>query len=368
MTTRMRFKTFAVALALCVLASAAFQSAAGQQPPQPLTRHTAQLRRSFIEAFGRDFKLVQDEVARRSTWHGGGQFWLVHAKPKRSGHFQLKYKYRYVDTVNPTDPLYEFVEHEMPIWVGERGCRRRVQDRNYTDVCLGDTVILPFVLGNYTGHTFSLTSREFQPESDSHNKSSRLEMAARAESDKKLYAEPVVNPAAEYLKYVGSIAHYSPHRAPGFTMSFHATFEALKPGSFNLSLGARVANDLPLGLTGGGGGGGVPVIVVEREAPVTMLASGEYVNSYSGRFSSGTGNGYLTTPVIMQPGDRITLQFHSYGARGFRRETKAEADPKVAVKQVAPVIRMLPFYVNPEDGFNQLIVDYLPVKNPAKAP
>ena len=114
--------------------------------------------------------------------------------------------------------------------------------------------------------------------------------------------------------------------------------------------------------------GGVPVIVVERGAPVTMLASGEYVNSYSGRFSSGTGNGYLTTPVIMQPGDRITLQFHAYSVRGFKSEATAGADPEVAVKQVAPVIRMPPFYVNPEDGFNQLIVDYLPAKNPAKAP
>jgi hypothetical protein len=344
-----------------------FQSSAGQKKPSPPkpTRDTSELRRLFVEAFGEDFELVRDEVARRSTWHGGGQFWLAHAKPKRSGHFKLKYKYRYVDRVRPKDPLYEWVEHEIPVWVGPRGCRRRVQDRNYADVCLGDTVIVPVVLDNFNGHTFSLTGRELQPPSEPLAESLRMEMAARAEADKKLNTEPVANPAGEFLKYVGSSAHYSPHRAPGFTMSFYATFEAVKPGSFNLSVGARVTEDLPLGV---GRSGGVPVIIVKEGTPLTLLASGEYVNSYGGGFSSGTGNGYLTTPLIMQPGDRITLEFHGYSVRGFRSEERTESDPEVAVKKVAPVISMSPFYVNPEESFNQLVVEHLPVRNPPKAP
>ncbi|HEU4597595.1 MAG TPA: hypothetical protein VFS10_20880 [Pyrinomonadaceae bacterium] len=364
MTSSTRVKLVAVALSLFVLVP--FQNAAGQKnSSRPKARNTSELRRAFVEAFGEDFELVRDELARRSTWHGGGQFWLAHAKPKRSGHFKLKYKYRYVDRVRPKDPLYEFVEHEIPVRVSPRGCRRRVQDRNYADVCLGDTIIVPVVLDDFTGHTFTLTGRELQPPSEPLAESLKMEVAARAEGDKKLHAEPVPNPAAEFLKYVGSSAYSSPHRAPGFTMSFYATFEALKPGAFNLSVGARVADDLPLG---SGRGGGVPVIIVERGAPLTLLASGEYVNSYGGGFSSGTGNGYLTTPLIMQPGDRITLQFHGYSVRGFGRERGAEADPSAAVKKVAPVISMRPFYVNPEEGFNQLIVEHLPVKNPSTAP
>jgi hypothetical protein len=192
-----------------------------------------------------------------------------------------------------------------------------------------------------------------------------MEVAARAEGDKKLHAEPVPNPAAEFLKYVGSSAYYSPHRSPGFTMHFYATFEALKPGSFNLSVGARVTGNLPLGFSRGGV---VPVVIVEQGAPLTLLASGEYVNSYGGGFSSGTGNGYLTTPLFMQPGDRITLEFHSYSERGFRSREKVESDPAVAVRQVMPVIGLRPFYVNPEEGYNYLIVEHLPVKNPSTAP
>lgn len=369
MTNPAKIRSMAVALSLCALALVPFQSSAGQKKSSPKARDTSELRRSFVEAFGEDFELVQDEVARRSTWNGGGQFWLAHVKAKRSGHFKLKYKYRYVDTTRPNDPLYEFVEHEIPVWVGPRGCRRRVQDRNYTDVCLGDTIIVPVVLQNFHGHTFSLAGRELRPQSEPLAESLKMDVAARAEEDKKLHAAPVANPAGEFLKYVGSKAFYSPHRAPGFTMSFYATFEALKPGSFNLSLGAQASGDLPLGLMSGGGG--LPVIIVEKGTPLTLLASGEYVNSYGDRFSSGTGNGYLTTPVFMQPGDRITLQFHGYSVRGSKREREREAaasDPAEAVKRVAPVISIGPFYVNPEDGFNQLIVDHLPVKNPPRAP
>src|SRR5687767_2969742 len=270
MTSFRKLKTVAAALSLCALVLSPLQNVAGQKKTsRPPARDTSELRRSFVEAFGEDFELVRDELARRSTWHGGGQFWLAHAKPKRTGHFKLKYKYRYVDRVRPKDPLYEFVEHEMPVWVGPRGCRRRVQDRNYTDVCLGDTIIVPVLLGDFHGHTFSLTGRDLQPPSEPLAESLKMEVAARAEEDKKLHAAAVANPAAEFLKYVGSSAYTSPHRAPGFTMSFYATFEALKPGSFNLSVGARVEGDLPLGF---GRGGGVPVIIVERGAPLTLLA------------------------------------------------------------------------------------------------
>lgn len=359
MTRTAKVGSVAVALSLCALALLPARSSARQKKPPPApARYTSELRRSFVEAFGEDFELLRDEA--------DGQFWLAHAKPKRSGHFKLKYKYRYVDLSKPNDPLYEFVEHEIPVWVGPRGCRRRVQDRNYTDVCLGDTVIVPVVLGNYKGHTFALTGRELQPQSEPLAESLRMEEAARAEEDRKLHAAPVANPASEFLKYVGSRAYYSPHRAAGFTMSFYATFEALRPGSFNLSLGASVTGALPLGVMRASGG--VPVVIVERGAPLTFLASGEYVNSYGGAFSSGTGNGYGTTPLLMQPGDRITLQFHGYSVRGVSGKGKAEADPAEAVKRVAPVILIRPFRVDPEEGYNRLIVDHLPAKNPPRAP
>jgi hypothetical protein len=365
MKSPLKVKTLAVVLCMCALVCVNFRSAAGQKASPPPAQNAELLRRAFMEALGRHFEFVKDNLTLRSTWNGGGRFWLVHAKPKRSGHYTIKYKYKYVDSLKPQDPLYEFVEHEIPIRVGEKGCRRRVQDRNYTDVCLGDTLILPFVLNNYTGHTFSLTSREFVPQTDVNNEVSKREIAERAETDKRLYTEPVANPLQEHLKYVGRSAYVSLHRAPGYTISFYATFEAVKPGSFNLSLGAHVEDSLPLGLMSGGG---VPVIIVERGTPVTMLASGEYVRSYSERFSSGTGNGYLTTPLIMQPGDRITLQYHGFSVRGLRAGGEGKVNPEEAVRRAAPVINRLPFYVDPEAAFNQLIVDDLPVRNPSKAP
>jgi hypothetical protein len=367
MKSRLQAKSLALWLCACALVCAPFgsEAAAAQQPARRSARETESLRRSFLEVFGKDFEFVKDKLLRRSTFNSGGVFWLVHAKPKRSGHYTVKYRYRYVDSVRPQDPLYEFVEHEIPIWVGEKGCRRRVQDRNYTDVCLGDTVVIPFVFDNYSEHTFSLAVREYEPETDAHKKVSAMEMERRPETDKLLYTEPVANPAREFLKYVGSSSQVRPHRSPGYTMSFYATFEALKPGSFNLSLGVRVDSSLPLGLSSGGS---VPVIVVERGAPVTMLASGEYVRSWRDRFSSGTGNSYLTTPLVMQPGDRITLQYHGFSVRDLRGEGTGRVKPDDALKGAAPVINLLPFYVDPEQGFNQLIVEHLPVRSPSKAP
>ena len=189
-------------------------------------------------------------------------------------------------------------------------------------------------------------------------------MSARAEDDKKLNTESVANPAGEFLKYVGSNAYSSPHRSPGFTMSFYATFEAVKPGSFNLSVGARVTGELPLGF---GRGGGVPVIIVERGAPLTLLASA--IRHRRRGFPSCRATA-TTTPLSCSPAtaSRPVPRYSVPASGGRETGGKVESDPAAAIRQVAPVISMRPFYVNPEDGFNQLMVDYLPVKNPTKAP
>ena len=164
-----------------------------------------------------------------------------------------------------------------------------------------------------------------------------------------LYRDPVPNPAAEFMRYVGRRAHYSPHRAMGYTMEFYATFEAVKPGSFNLSVGASA----------------VPVVVVAPGQPITILSARNDVHAYSDSFAStGGGNEYLTTPVILQVGEQLTLKYSGYSRRGRTVGGQSREALEASVTQHAPSITLQPFQVDPAENFNEWLVDFLPRPRP----
>lgn len=337
--------------ALCLCAHASAQPAKGQakafEPDAAQRGEAARLRGALEAAVGEHFEVTRERLTRRSNWHGGGVYWLAHLRAKRPGGFHLKYEYRYRDRVNPHNPLYTFVEHKSFISVGPRGCPRRPL---YNSVCVGDTVILPVVFNDHTEHTFLLEARPYTPGDGT------TEKALRDVEDARLLREAVPNPAEEFLKYVGRRADYIPHRLPGYTMTFHATFEAVKPGSFNLALTAAG----PLTPADTAGARPVPVVVVAPGEPVTVLSSKEYVRGYSGRFSSNTGNEYRATPVILQVGERLTLEYFTYSRRGRSAGGKNEEALEATVKDTAPAITLLPFYVDPAHDFNEWLVEFLP--------
>jgi hypothetical protein len=315
-------------------------------PTSARKAQAAPLRDALAGALGDDFEIVNDGLRRRSNWHGGGLFWLAQLRAKRPGAFKVKYKYRYKDHVRPEDPLYTFVERETLISVGPRGCSRMPRS-NF--VCVGDTIILPVVVNDFTEHSFNVAAQPFVPANETTEKMLRDADVAGLDQT------PAVNSASEFLKYLGSRAHYSPHRAPGYTLDFYATFEAVRPGSFNLSLGlsAPAAGTRAVD-------GSVPVRIVERGSPITVLSSGESVHGYTERFSSNSGEGYPTTPLILQPGDRITLRYYGYSVRGFSRGGENEAALEASVKDHPPVVTMLPFDFDPERDFNEWVVEFLP--------
>ncbi|MFL5385216.1 MAG: hypothetical protein ACJ8GN_22075 [Longimicrobiaceae bacterium] len=322
---------------LSTLAAAVLLAAAAASPARLVAQpDTARLRQALDQAIGRDFRIVRHELS-NGLPERGGTFWLVHVHPRRSGYFQLRYRYEYVDGVHPENPLYTHVQHESSITVGERGCHRR-QRRN--TVCLGDTLVLPFVVNNFTGHTFTLAWRGPVTEPP--------EPPAG-------YPAPVPgsapNPAGAHLEYLGSRAEVMLHRIPGSTTVYSASFRALAPGRFNLSLRAASAVGAPPALDLGSGS--VPVIVVARGQPVTVLLSAESVTGVDERhgFSSHSGNEYLTTPLLLQPGDRISLEFLRYTVRG--RDAPERLD-------LEPVITSLPFALDRRDRFNAWIADHLP--------
>jgi hypothetical protein len=351
-------------LALCLSVSAPAAQEKGQEKRPPVRRDATQLRRALARALGGEFEIVRDELTRRSTYYSGGGFWLVHVRPKRAGQFSLKYVYEYDDPFDKSGEPHARVERTIALGVGPRGCWRRPEHMaSRYEPCLGDTIILPIALDayktEYAGHTFEFTVHSVAPEAAPAGPEKWEEDLAR-QQEAGLDKEAVANPSAEHLKYLGRTTHIMPHRAPGYTAVSYATFEAVKPGRFNLSLGASAPGVPP---DGHPGGGSVPVIVVERGTPVTWLAAQESVSDHKGRFSSHWGENYLTSPVIMQPGERLTLPFHSFSRRGSKSESKP--NERELARNVAPVIHRHPFHIDRDDNYNEWIIDYPPyaIKN-----
>lgn len=322
----------------CVLLAAATLSASPStaQAAARATPDTARLRQALAATFGGDFRIVRHELS-EGTPERGGTFWLVHAQPTRSGNFHLAYRYAYVDAVHPERPLYTHVQHESYIRVGGRGCLRR---REGKDVCLGDTIILPFVLNDYGGHAFTLAFRGTDAD--------RPLPPPQPWDSGMTPADSVPNPVGASLRLVGTSRYVMLHRVLGSTTVFAAGFEAVAPGRFNLSVGTRRSGEPP---SPGLGGGSVPVIVVARGQPVTVLLQNEQVTGRDSvhNFSSHSGNQYLTTPLILQPGDRITLEYHRFTIRG-RDDAGLGPHP-------TPSITRLPFRLDTADGFNAWIAD-----------
>jgi len=109
---------------------------------------------------------------------------------------------------------------------------------------------------------------------------------------------------------------------------------------------------------------GVPIIVVARDAPVTMIAGHEEVRGYrrgsDGRefVSSTSGNNYMTNLMILQPGDRISLRYFS---AVHRQESFATRSDQAAKEDdVKPTITTHGFSVDLNYGFNEWLIAHLP--------
>ena len=306
--------------------------ALGAQPALP---DTARLRSALAGVLGEDFEIVRTEL-RAGLRERSGTFWLAHLRPRRSGDYLFRYTHAFADRVRPARALYTHVEHTAVIRVGEAGCLRRAGGR---DACLGDVVVVPVVAGDvagpFAGHAFELTRRG----------------PGQAQTSRQVQEEVLPRPtsADPHLRFLGTRLEELPHRSLGATVEAYAVFQAAEPGALTLSLGGRE----------------VPVVVVARGAPVTVLLQNEQVRSYHATdgFASHTGNQYLTDVHLLQPGDRISLPFLQRTVRG-RDFTGEERE---AFRAAVPQIEVHPFRVPVEDRFNAWIAAHLPLPLPRRA-
>jgi len=345
----------------CVLLLASIFPLAAQKvaPRKPFDTDMATLRSRFTEAVGQDFEIVKDEIKQRSNARGGGRYWLVHLKPKHSGYFALTYRYDY------SDSHYSHVEREFNLGVGARGCRRGPPHLgSYHRFCIGDTIIVPIVINNFKRHEFSLKSSLYSEKDDAAYET-HLAKPATQDSQRSL----LNNPLADQMRYVGSTSHKLLHRNGGYTLEAYAEFEAQRPGRFNLAL-SSAHSGLPASVfSDAGHSGSIPIIIVARETPVTLLASSHavrgYTMGYDGRefVSSTSGDSYMTELIILQPGDRISLKYHSHvRSRDYERTERAShLQSDIARDEVPPpLIIKRPFGLRSEYNFTEWLVDYLP--------
>jgi hypothetical protein len=303
------------------------------------------LRSKFVAAFGKDFDLVKDEMTTRAVERGGGTYWLAFVKPKRTGYFALQYRYL------ESWPL-DVREHEIRFSIGSEKCRRGAPDSGvYGRFCLGDTLIIPVLVNNYTGHKFKLAKAEYANETE--------EPPASTLDRPGLDKSPVGNPAMPILRYTGRTSHRLLHRIPGYTLDLYAEFVAASPGRMNLLVTSGPAADVR-------GFDGVPIIVLPVGAPATLIAGRDETRGYrkgsDGReyLASTSRNSYMTHVLILQPGDRITVVYFSivrdsdfvggrFGSIG--------RDPSEDLK---PLIKVRPFSPDTRYDFTEWMVDYLP--------
>ncbi|HEX2078877.1 MAG TPA: hypothetical protein VHG08_14240 [Longimicrobium sp.] len=314
------------------------------------TPDTAQLRQALAAAFGDDVEIARTELS-SGLRERGGTFWLVYAAPRRSGNYELAYRYDYRDPVRPENPLYTHVEHTSYVRVGEAGCWRRREGR---DVCLGDTIILPFVVDDYTGHTFRVTRRALPADEAPPSPEPFFGVDTTGSG-------AIPNPLAAHLRYLGSTSYEMLRRNGGGSTVYSAAFEAVAPGRFNLAVASREPDEAPPPVSAYGS---IPVIIVPRGQPVTVLLANETVVGRDEKhgFSSHSGNQYLTTVLLLQPGDRITVTYGSRPLReaGYGRLAASARMEAVPLGAPVPVIARLPFHLGRDERFNAWIADHLP--------
>lgn len=307
---------------------------AQQSPVSPSASalpETAWMRQRLAATLGSDFEVIHTELhAGLST--RAGTFWLAHVRPLRSGDYAFRYVREYHDRFRPDDPMYTHVEHATRFSVGERECLRRAERRL---ACVGDVIVIPVVAGDgrgpLGGHVFEASRR-----GDAGTWGATVKPAPRDDR-----AATARNPAAPHLRYLGVSLEEMPHRAIGETVEVSAAFEAGAPGALELSVG---------GVT-------VPVVIVERGVPVTVLLDQEQTRAFhrDGPFASHTGDWYPTDVLLLQPGDRIDVQIlsRSIHGSGFTEEER-EAFRRT------PEIAVGPFRMDRARRFNAFLADHLP--------
>lgn len=324
----------------------AFFAAASMVHGQKKTFDIDQVRKNFQAGSSEYFDVIGDELAGLESEKRPGAYWLVRVKPKRAGHYAVKYVYKY------NDPFYGDGENTIMVRVGPGKCdRQSTAESGISRFCLDDTVILPVRAGNRYDYSFSVKyTEETTPEINP----VPLRDYAATISAPPSSEEPVKNPLESHLRFLGIRSHVMLHRNSGSTTVYFANFQAISAGRFNIALSSEYEKGTSP-VTPTVPGEGTAVLILEPGTPVTYLALHENTINYADekKFSSHSGGNFPTNLLVLQPGEVFSLPFSTITTRdNFGKKTD-----KIRVHPW-PVIRKAPFFIDRRWGFNQFIADY----------
>ena len=298
------------------------------------------LRKKFVRTFGQNFELLSDEV--RVT--DNEKYWLAVVRPRKRGAFIFRHNFERVNY-----GMYRYQDHEYHVFVGEKGSRRDLSHYGHSNsFCVGDSVIIPFVIGNgATNPSFSPVSRYRDLFTDRKFKN---------ELDSRKIASAIV-PGFEYI---GRELHYLAHRHPATSsVFFSALFVAKEVGRFNLSLSPSWPDGWQKHTRDKRPHGShiLSVVIVPAEAPVTGLHYRKYVyekdrNSETPTSAASGSETYTTSLLMLRPGDRVSLPYASSVVLNSEIE-------RHLTKKVEPVLGVLPFSVDVKSNYNDWILKYV---------
>lgn len=303
-----------------------------------------ELRSRFVAAFGTDVDLVRDELREKD----GATYWLASVRPKRSGEIVFRHTYQ------TPGSGYRYQDHEMRIFVGERGAPRALRaDLRPQRVSVGDLVLVPVRSGKgIVGHAFRTDSRfpryyrsDFPSTYDERPLASGVTELHSRDGD-------------AVLRYLGREAVSSVHRSGAqATLGLTAYFEATGVGRLNIELSPRLPDALGVP-PGKAHAATCSIVVVPDDAAIATVVAEESIHekdedSETPRVSSSGGTSYPVGVLMLRRGDRFAL---SYGT--FVVSTRQEVAD--AARDAEPAIRTLPFEVDRSHGFT----DWLPVPGP----
>lgn len=307
-----------------------------------------QVRGAFRTAAAEHFEILGDELAGLESEKRPGAYWLARIKPKKPGHYAVKYVYKY------NDKFYSEGENVIRFGVGGSPCDRRPHSEGgIARFCSNDTVILPVRAANRYDYTFDIKYTYEDPAA------SELKKAT-------ITTDPAIpkiqNPLSSHLKFIGTRVSSMPNRSCCVTRyEYYAVFEAVSPGKFNigLSLADKNARTPAVDVKEAFFRGGMPVVILDPGKPITYLAGYEDTINYSDnkRFSSHSGGTFPTRLLILQPGDKVELRFLSTRDDDRAGEVKVE---RAALGDILPSVEKYPFYLNPDWSYNAFIADYFP--------
>lgn len=305
-----------------------------------------QVQSNFEAASAEYFDYVKSELSGLDSEKRNDLYWLAHVKPKKPGHYYVRYTFKY------NDRFYTSGDFKIAVRVGRPNCDRQSGGIGISRFCLGDTVILPVRAANRYDYEFSIKyTRDGDPETE------------RQQSYGTLPDPPAVNnPLAANIKYIGTARGEMFHRSGGSTISYSAVFKAIAPGRFNIVLSRHSDMSEQIKPVEGTG---TPVLIVAPGESITALAMHEDTINYAddGKFKSTSGGTFPTTLLVLRPGDTFSLPFASSATYGPGNKPLLNS-PLVKNNDTGlraipvPEIQSVKFFMDPKFSYNQFIADF----------